>query len=80
MMCGQSPRATHSSEEVKWALGTTAVNKASECNRIPVELFKTLKIDAKGIAFNMSASLGDPAVATGVEKVNPYPSSQEGSY
>ena len=26
--------------EVKWALGSTAINKASRCNRIPVELFK----------------------------------------
>ena len=32
--------------EVKWALGSTAVNKASGCDRIPVELFKTLKDDA----------------------------------
>ena len=32
--------------EVKWALGHTAVNKASGCNGIPVELFKTLKDDA----------------------------------
>ena len=29
--------------EVKWALRSTAVNKASGYNRIPVELFKTLK-------------------------------------
>jgi len=29
--------------KVKWALGNTAVNKASGCNRIPGELFKTLK-------------------------------------
>ena len=28
---------------VKWALGSTTMNKASECNEIPVELFKTLK-------------------------------------
>ena len=32
--------------EVKWPLGRTAVNKASGCDRIPVELFKTLKDDA----------------------------------
>ena len=32
--------------EVKWALGSTALNKASGCNRIPVELLKTLKDDA----------------------------------
>ena len=31
--------------EVKWALGSTAVNKASGYNGIPVELFKTLKDD-----------------------------------
>ena len=30
---------------VKWALGSTAINKASRCDRIPVELFKTLKDD-----------------------------------
>ena len=28
--------------EVKWALGSSAVNKASGCNIIPVELFKIL--------------------------------------
>ena len=32
--------------EVKWAFGSTAVNEASGCDRIPVDLFKTLKDDA----------------------------------
>ena len=32
--------------KVKWALGNTSFNKASGCNGIPVELFKTLKDDA----------------------------------
>ena len=32
--------------EVKWALGNTAVNKASGCDGIPVGLFKSLKDDA----------------------------------
>ena len=32
--------------EVKWALRSIAVNKASGCDGIPVELFKTLKDDA----------------------------------
>jgi len=32
--------------EVKWALGSTAVNKASGGDRIPAELFKFLKDDA----------------------------------
>ena len=41
---GQSPRARHS--EVKWALRSTAVNKASGYGEIPAELFKSLKEDA----------------------------------
>ena len=32
--------------EVKWASRSTAVNKASGCNEIPAELFKSLKEDA----------------------------------
>ena len=32
--------------EVEWVLESTAVNKASGCDGIPVELFKTLKDDA----------------------------------
>ena len=31
--------------KVKWVLRSIAVNKASGCNGIPVELFKTLKDD-----------------------------------
>ena len=33
-------------QSVKWAWGSTAINKASGCDGIPVELFKTLKDDA----------------------------------
>ena len=32
--------------EVKWALRSTAVNKASGCDGIPTELFRSLKEDA----------------------------------
>ena len=32
--------------EVKWALGSTTMNKASEDDGIPVELFHILKDDA----------------------------------
>ena len=32
--------------EVKWALGSIAMNKASVANGIPVELFQILKYDA----------------------------------
>ena len=34
----------------------------------------------QSVALNMSANLEDPAVAIGLEKVNPYPTSQEGQY
>ena len=37
--------------KVKWALGSTAVNKASGCNGIPVELFKTLKDGAVRVLY-----------------------------
>ena len=65
--------------KVKWILESTAVNKASGYDRIPVKLFKTLKDDAiKLFTFNMSAILEDPTVATGLENVDPHPNSQEG--
>ena len=32
--------------KVKWALGNVAMNKASGCDGIPVELFQILKDDA----------------------------------
>ena len=32
--------------KVKWALGSITMNKTSRCDRIPVELFQTLKDDA----------------------------------
>ena len=32
--------------EVKWALGSTTKNKASECDEIPAELFQILKDDS----------------------------------
>ena len=32
--------------KVKWTLRSTAVTKASRCNEIPVERFKSLKDDA----------------------------------
>ena len=40
------PEPDFGENEVKWALGSTAVNKVSGCDGIPVELFKTLKDDA----------------------------------
>ena len=39
--------------EVKWALRSTAVNKANGCNGIPAELFKTLKNDAIKVLYSI---------------------------
>ena len=52
--------------EVKWALGSITMNKASGGDGIPIELFQILKDDA---ALNMPANLENSAVATGLEKV-----------
>ena len=61
--------------EVKWALGSTAVNKTSGCDGILVELFKTLKEDAIKVLHSIWQQIWK---ATGLEKVNPHPNSQEG--
>ena len=55
--------------EVKWALGSITMSKASGDDGIPVELFQILKDDELSIAaFNMPANLENSAVATGLER------------
>ena len=39
--------------EIKWALGSTTVNKASESDGIPTELFKILKDDAIKVLYSI---------------------------
>ena len=39
--------------EVKWALGSITINKASGGNGIPVELFQILKVDAVKVLHSM---------------------------
>ena len=57
--------------EVKWALESITMNKASGGDVIPVELFQILEDDAvKVLALNMQANLENSAVATGLEKVS----------
>ena len=59
--------------EVKWALGTITMNKASGGDGILVELFQILKDDAVKVlhlALNMLANLENSAVAIGLEKVS----------
>ena len=57
--------------EVKWALESITMNKASGGEGIPGELFQVLKDDTVKIAaLNMPANLENSAVATGLEKVS----------
>ena len=55
--------------EVKWALESITMNKASEGDGMPVELFQVLKDDAVKYV-NMPGNLENSAVATGLEKVS----------
>ena len=57
--------------EVKWALGSITMNKASRGDEIPTELFQILKDDAVKVLHSvMPPILENSAVATGLENVN----------
>ena len=56
--------------EVKWALESITLDKASGGDGIPVELFQILKYDAVRVPQSMSANLENSALATGLEKIN----------
>ena len=53
--------------EIRWALGSITMNKASGSDGIPVEQFQILQDDT---ALNMPTNLENSAVATGLEKVS----------
>ena len=55
--------------EVKWALGSITMNKASGGDGFPVELFQILKDDAVKVLHSI-CHLENSAVATGLEKVS----------
>ena len=63
--------------EVKWALGSITMNRASGGDGIPVELFQIIKDDSVNAALNMSANLENSVVATGLEKVSFHSNSKE---
>ena len=64
--------------EVKWALESITMNKASGSDGIPVELFQILKDDAVKVLHSiMPANLENSAVATGLEKVSFHSNSKE---
>ena len=56
--------------EVKWALESITMNKASGGDGIPVELFQILKDDAVKVLHSICQQIWDSAVATGMEKVS----------
>ena len=62
--------------EVKMALESITMNKASGGDGVPVKLFQILKDDAVK-ALNMPANLENSAVATGLEKVSFHSNSEE---
>ena len=56
--------------EVKWALESITMNKASGGDVIPVELFQILKDDAVRVLHSVSQKIWKTTVATGLEKVS----------
>ena len=64
--------------EVKWALESITMNKASGGDGIPVELFQILKDYAVKYVVNMPANLENSAMATRLEKVSFQSNPKEG--
>ena len=57
--------------EVKWALESITMNKASGGDGIPAELFQILKDDAVKVLHSIcQENLENSAVATGLEKIS----------
>ena len=66
--------------EVKWALESITMNKASGGDGIPVELFHNPERRCcESAALNMPANLENSAVATGLEKVSFIPIPKKGN-
>ena len=56
--------------EVKWALESITMNKASGGDGISVELFQILKDDAVNLLHSISQQIWKPQQCTGLEKVS----------
>ena len=66
--------------EVKWALGSITVNKASGGDGIPAKLFKNPKRwCCQSAALSRSAHLENSATETGMKKVSYIPISKKGN-
>ena len=64
--------------EVKWALGSITMNKASRGGRIPVELFQILKDYAVKVLHSICWQIWKTAEATGLEKFSFHSNPKEG--
>ena len=65
--------------KVKWTLESITTNKASEADRIPVELFQILKNDAVKVLHSIYQQIWKTqAVAKGLEMVNFHSYPKEG--
>ena len=56
--------------DVKWALGSITMSKASGGDGIPAELFQILKDDAVKVLHSICQQIRKTAVSTGLEKVS----------
>ena len=56
--------------EVKWALGTITMNKASGGDGLPAELFQILKDDSVKVLHSICQHMENSAVVTGLEKIS----------
>ena len=56
--------------KVRWALGSITTSRASEGDRIRVELFQILKDDAVKVLHSICQQVENSTVATGLEKVS----------
>ena len=65
--------------EVKWALGSITMNKASGGDGIPVEIFKILKDDAVKVLHSICQQVWKTQGATGLERSVFIPISKKGN-
>ena len=65
--------------EVKWALESITMNKASGSDGIPVELFQILKDDALKVLYSICQNLENSTVVTGLEKVSFHSNPKKGN-
>ena len=64
--------------EVKWALGSITMSKASGGDGIPAELIKILKDAAAKVLHSVSENMENSAVTTVLEEVSFHSSPKEG--